>query len=96
MNSFDDKWKRLTSRARSMDDGLESPPYGFATRVVARWPLARADNSERIWEQLGLKAAGWVSLAFLILITVEFTGAPRASGLAPHLEETVSQVFWIL
>ena len=67
MKDFDQKWQRLTARARTAPaGGDEAAPYGFATRVAAQAFALRPGGPGALFEKFalrGLVAAFALSLA---------------------------------
>lgn len=65
----------------------EKAPFGFATRVAARWKeRSLANSSLPIWEQLcGRAAVGFALAACLVSVTVWLSWVP----IEPHEEESL-------
>lgn len=67
MNGMEQKWNRLVKLARQAPPAPEPEmPYGFATRVVARWPSSAAPSAWTVWESLSGRILA-VSCALMIL-----------------------------
>lgn len=57
-NNGSNKWEAIAARIASERGPVdEGAPYGFATRVVARWRAARRDETLRRWSLWSLRAA---------------------------------------
>ncbi len=62
-------WEAIAARI-SCDTSpvAEDPPFGFATRVVAAWRVARHDDGLRRWTRWSLRAAlGSVAVCALLV-----------------------------
>ncbi len=97
MNEFDRRWQDLAARARAAAVAEIEIPPAFAARVVAQSRRSSAPPVSAVWLGLGLRALAGVA-ALLVLCVVLELRAPRGSRslAAPHVEDTVAQVFWIL
>lgn len=77
MKDFDQRWQRLTARARTAPaGGGEAAPYGFATRVVARAFAVRPAGAGALFEKFalrGLLAAGVLGVASMAYSYIALT-----------------------
>lgn len=74
MNRFDQRWRSLAQRARQVpDDPAGELPFGFTTRVIARFKDAPVEPWMDIVNLLGLRAA--VATMLLFLAGAAFTWA---------------------
>ena len=83
-------WPRLTAAARAAQPavaagGDDAAPYGFSTRVVARWRQLREEEQRlAVWQRVSWRAA-FASLALGAMVVVSQSGGAGASDL-PLLE----------
>ncbi len=59
-NADFEPWTRLTAVFRKLfapPDQDDSPPLGFATRVVAQWQVWRKNELFRAWERMSIRTA---------------------------------------
>ncbi len=66
-----DLWKKLSSAARAGTPAAdEAAPFGFSTRVVARWQeLRREEASMKLWQRLAWRTfAGAFLLTGMVLV----------------------------
>ncbi len=97
MNDFDRRWKTLAARARAATVCETDPPPGFATRVVAQWQASSAPPLSTVWLRLGLRALFGAAAVLVLCAVMELRASRAARGLAaPHVEDSVAEVFWIL
>ena len=93
MNEFERRWK--LAAAHSAEPAQEgAAPFGFATRVVAKW---RAQPSlATVWQRLALRFC--TGLAIVVAALASFNALTAADGdaLRPDIERTVEELFWAL
>lgn len=73
-------WERIVSRMTPAPEEIVTPPFGFATRVVAQWRAVRRDESLRRWANWSFRTA-LASVAACALIA--FVQTRRTSILLP-------------
>lgn len=96
-SSSPDPWKNLVSRAKAHPASPESDsaPYGFATRVVARWKAERQVSPATYWwEVLGVRALA-LSLTVMVVGLLLLNRLPSSIETASewHDEVPVVDVF---
>lgn len=96
MNEFDRKWQAFAARARLISEGDTSVPPGFAAGVIARWGPAENASLPNLWLQLGLRSLAAAAVMLVICALMEFHAIKPPCVFAPHVEDTVAQVFWML
>jgi hypothetical protein len=75
-------WTRLTAAARgARDDRDVSPPYGFATRVVAL-AFAQERRVASLFERFAFRAVGVASLLALFSIVLNYPALTTTGGTA--------------
>lgn len=97
MNEFEHRWRMGVKSAQSAQpvQGDEAP-FGFAARVVARWPLNEETSLTLLWQGLALRVLGVMAL---ILLSLAAYGAVSSTGdapLQPPVENAVADSFWLL
>jgi hypothetical protein len=73
MSEPKDNWQRLARLARKAPQSPEAEaPFGFATRVAARWAVAEppAPSAWDVWEQFSLRS---LVVAGALVVAVLFT-----------------------
>lgn len=94
MNEFERRWKLAAAAARQSDP--ETPaPYGFATRVIARWQSTPAPSLTMIWQRLAWRVLGGVAMVLAAMLAVETAISPQDDPLMPAVGDTVSDLFWL-
>jgi hypothetical protein len=99
MNDFDSRWQKLARAARAgTPDSTDSPPFGFATRVVALRRQAAANDPAvsllAMWQMLTMRALG-VTLVLVILgVALNFLGGEDDS-LSPPIADSMAEAFWL-
>ncbi|MFO1458579.1 MAG: hypothetical protein U1G08_04155 [Verrucomicrobiota bacterium] len=98
MKNFDERWSDLAARARTTPSTDETPPLGFATRVVARAAASRSNGStaEDLWLQWARRSVAMVAGVGLILGTMEVRAGRPHDLRPPGVENSVAQVLWTL
>ena len=87
MNDFDQRWRSATQAARSAPDVPAALPFGFATRIVARFQETPAEPWLDILSTLGLRAV--LASALLFVASAVLVAAQcYDSVLSPTLIET--------
>ena len=95
MNEFERRWKLGTEAARSSGPlPANAAPYGFPTRVVARW---RAQPSlATVWQRLALRFCTGLAIVVVVVASLNALTANDADGFRPEIESTVDELFWAL
>jgi hypothetical protein len=96
MNDFDAKWLTCAARARQADARDETPPIGFATRVLALAREQSPSSPARPWEQLTLASLVGVVMVLTICAVFEIPHFRKAQLLEPGIENSVAQLVWSL
>jgi hypothetical protein len=96
MNEFESRWKIGVAAARS-DLPRDEPqaPFGFATRVVARWQAAPAPSLIAVWQRLAWRVLGGVAMALAAMLAIDVAFSPQDDPLTPDVADTVSELFWL-
>ncbi len=93
MNEFERRWKLAAAHAPETareDDA----PFGFATRVVAKW---RAQPSlATVWQRLALRFCTALALLVAVIASLQSLTANDADGFRPDIETAVDELFWAL
>ena len=96
MNEFERRWKIAAAATRLADNEPEpQAPFGFATRVVARWQAAPAPSLIQVWQRLAWRVLGGVAVALAAMLAIEVALSPQDDPLTPEVGNTVSEVFWL-
>lgn len=96
MNEFERRWKLGAAAAQRAADETESPaPFGFATRVVARWQSAPAPSLIAVWQRLAWRVLGGVAVALAAMLAIDVALSSPDDPLTPEVGNTVSEVFWL-
>jgi hypothetical protein len=97
MNEFDHRWKIAAAAARpTSEDPPEAAPFGFATRVVARWKSAPSlPSPQTLWLRFGWRALGGVTALLLAIMIAGSAFSPPDDPLTPSVSDTVSELFWL-
>ena len=94
MNEFERRWKQATAARPAEPVRMDAAPFGFATRVGAKW---RAQPSlATIWQRLALRFC--TGLAIVVAALASFHAFTEGEGevLRPEIERTVDELFWAL
>jgi hypothetical protein len=96
MNEFERRWKigAATARGTAGESPVEAP-FGFATRVVARWQAAPAPSFAALWQRLAWRALGGVALAFAAMLAIDGAFSAPDDPFAPEVGDTVAELFWL-
>jgi uncharacterized RDD family membrane protein YckC len=93
MNEFERRWKQAAAHS-AKPAGADVAPFGFATRVVAKW---RAQPSlATIWHRLALRFCTGVAIVVAVLASSQVLTADDADVLRPNIESVVDELFWAL
>ena len=93
MNEFERRWK-LAAAHSAETAGADSAPFGFATRVVAKW---RAQPSlATVWQRLALRFCTGLAIVVAVLASFNALTAGEGDALRPDIERTVDELFWAL
>jgi len=66
-------WEKLTQAARqARPEASTEAPFGFATRVVARWQAAEPVTLESVWQVLSLRSLAVAALLMVASLTVNY------------------------
>ena len=96
MNEFERRWKLGAAAAhQSGDDAPPGAPFGFATRVVARWQCAPAQSLAMLWQRLAWRVLGGVAVALAAMLAIDVALSPQDDPLTPEVGDTVSELFWL-
>ena len=90
-----DKWEKLAAQARrAPQEGLPDLPYGFTTRVVARWQATAKAAMPSMWEWMSVRgllvACGVMVLA--LGLNYDLYGESATSAL-PLSQETFDLIY---
>ncbi len=96
MNDFDKRWQTCAARARQAPARSESPPPGFAMRVLGRKPSAMEMALEALWERLAMRWLAGVAAVLVVCAALELPNLRAAPLLKPGIENTVTQLAWKL
>ncbi len=93
MNEFERRWK-LAAAHSAETAGADSAPFGFATRVVAKW---RAQPSlATVWQRLALRFCTALAILVAVIASLQSLTANDADGFRPDIETAVDELFWAL
>ena len=94
MNEFERRWK-LAAAARVAEPArTDGAPFGFATRVVAKW---RAQTSlATVWQRLALRVCTGLAIVVAALASFHAFTAGEGDVLRPEIESTVDELFFAL
>ena len=91
-DEFERRWK-IAARSHEPAPG-ETAPFGFATRVVAKW---RAQPSlATVWQRLALRFCTGLAIVVALVASLNALTANEADGFRPEIENTVDELFWAL
>ena len=94
--NFDERWKIAAAAAqRANKENPVAMPFGFATRVVARWP-AQPVSMVWLWQKLALRVLGAVLIVLVTLAALDFTDNRDRDSWRPEISDTVGESFWML
>lgn len=97
MNEFERRWKSGTEAARHATPAhSEDAPFGFATRVVARWHSRPEPSLAVLWQQLALRVLGSMAVVLVGLAAYGALSSVSDSPLQPPVENAVADSFWLL
>ena len=93
MNEFEERWKQAAAHlAKPARD--DAAPFGFSTRVVAKW---RAQPSlATVWQRLALRFCTALAILVAVLASFDALTAGEGDALRPDIERTVDELFWVL
>ena len=93
MNDFERRWKQAAAHLPK-PLGDDAAPFGFATRVVAKW---RAQPSlATVWQRLALRFCTGLAIVVAVLASLNALTASEADIFRPNIESTVDELFWAL
>ena len=96
MNEFERRWKLGAAAARAAASEPQSDaPFGFATRVVARWQSRPAPTLAAIWQRLAWRVLGGVGVALAAMLAIDVVSSAQDDPLTPDVGNTVSELFWL-
>lgn len=96
MKDFDTKWQACTARARQTARRDEQPPFGFATRVMARAVPPATTPMEFAWDRLLTRLLAGAVAVLLVCAAVELPHFRDHQPLQPGIENAVAQLVWSL
>jgi hypothetical protein len=96
MKDFDKKWQICVAKARQAPARSESPPLGFATRVLGQKRSTMEKGFEVIWERLALRLLAGVAVVLMVCAVLDLPNLRAAPLLKPGIENTVCQLVWKL
>lgn len=90
MNRLDANWRRLVKAARTAPrpEPTEAP-YGFATRVIARWQESPAPSLLGVWEFLSLRVLAFGCAVMVVSLATGYSVIREELVEAPSVTETV-------
>ena len=95
--NFDERWKIAAAAARrATKEAPVEMPFGFATRVVARWQAQPTTSLAWLWQKLALRVLGAVLLVLVMLAALDFTENKDRDSWRPEISDTVGESFWML
>ena len=94
MNEFERRWKLAAASHAAESARTDAAPFGFATRVVARW-RARPSPAT-IWQRLALRVCAGLAIVVAALASFHAFTAGEGEVLRPEIESTVDELFWAL
>ena len=93
MNDFARRWKQAAAHLPK-PLGDDAAPFGFATRVVAKW---RAQPSlATVWQRLALRFCTGLAIVVAVLASFQMLTADDSDVLRPNIESAVDELFWAL
>ena len=93
MNEFEQRWKQAAAHLPK-PLGDDAAPFGFATRVVAKW---RAQPSlATVWQRLVFRFCTGLAIVVALVASLNALTANEADGFRPEIENTVDELFWAL
>lgn len=94
--TFEERWKRLTSRARmSIPDDFPELPPAFHTRVLAHWQAQPVESWEDLLATLGGRAV-WAAVAVCAIAAgLVLSDFHEARISRPELEHVITLEAWI-
>ena len=93
MNDFERRWKQAAAHLAKPAEAAAAP-FGFATRVVAKW---RAQPSlATVWQRLALRFCTGLAIVVAVLASFHALTAGDGDALRPDIERTVDELFWAL
>ena len=94
MNEFERRWKLAAAARVAEPAGMDGAPFGFATRVVAKW---RAQPSlATVWQRLALRVCTGLAIVVVALASFHAFTAGEGDVLRPEIESTVDELFFAL
>ena len=94
MNEFERRWKLAAAVRMAEPAGMDGAPFGFATRVVAKW---RAQPSlATVWQRLALRFCTGLAIVVTVVASLNALTANDADGFRPEIESTVDELFFAL
>ena len=95
MNEFERRWKIAAAAHRTDHEPEPLAPFGFATRVAARWQAAPALSLIQVWQRLAWRVLGGVAVALAAMLAIDVALSPQDDPLTPEVGNTVSEIFWL-
>jgi hypothetical protein len=95
MNEFERRWKRAAAAQRGLADPAPAAPFGFATRVVARWRSMPMPSLAVLWQRLAWRVLGGVAVALAAMLAIDTALSPQDDPLTANVGDTVSEMFWL-
>lgn len=93
MNKLDSTWRRLVKAACTAPrPAAMEAPYGFATRVVARWQAAPVPSLLGVWEFLSLRVLAFGCAAMVISLVTGYGVIREELVETPSVTEAVVQM----
>jgi hypothetical protein len=94
---FDERWKIAAEAARHAAPAPATEmPFGFATRVVARWRTLPAPTLTALWQAIALRVLGAMLLLLAVLAALDFSDTREGDSWRPAISDTVGDYFWML
>jgi len=73
MNDKPDNWTKLSLAARhAPPQAPREPPFGFATRIAARWASGEVLMSPAPWEKLAFRSLAFAALLMIVSVSVNY------------------------
>lgn len=95
MNEFERRWKfGADAGRRSEAVPPDAAPFGFATRVVAKW--CSQPSLATVWQRLALRFCTGLAIVVALVASLNALTANDGDGFRPEIENTVDELFWAL
>ena len=95
MNDFDSRWQSALDAARRTPSRDDTPPFGFASRVVALHRSSSATPSTfLLWWKLTWRAIGVAAVALVVAAALNFSTS-NGSALEPAIVDSMDDVLYL-